>query len=276
MIDSRDPSLVLGNDLLSTIKASKHSLAIILSGSFNADMHTLVHQAVCELLMTRYLERHPNVIWLNAEDAAINVESIRALGSFLYSTAYYPALSKFAVIENVDSLNSQSLNALLKPLEDLASNTHIILTARALKSLPSTILSRCLQIRVKSTAIEVQLIGEALELYEKMLTLLNSEKHPSAKLYAFIEQNFASSQQMATFKMLMNHLMSKAIKFKSGVSYVVLNDKEREVIAALARNLSLSSIFDMLTSMRATLDDLESFSLDHKSVVLIILAKLIP
>jgi hypothetical protein len=133
-----------------------------------------------------------------------------------------------------------------------------------------------LQIRVKSTAIEVQLIGEALELYEKMLTLLNSEKHPSAKLYAFIEQNFASSQQMATFKMLMNHLMSKAIKFKSGVSYVVLNDKEREVIAALARNLSLSSIFDMLTSMRATLDDLESFSLDHKSVVLIILAKLIP
>jgi hypothetical protein len=261
------------NQLLSILKATKHSLALLVCGARACDRRALVSEAVCALLGVQQLESHPNILWLNGE--GVNVDSVRGLGSFLYGTAYYSNLPKLAVIENVDKLGIHSLNALLKPLEDLAGNTHIILTACNFKSLPDTILSRCLRIRMKPISVEGGVLGKALELYKEMLALLNKEKNPSAKLYGFIEKNFSSPEELAMFRELMNHLMSKAIKFKAGTSDKTLNDDEQRILQALVQRLSLQSLLHMLASTDAMLINAERFGLDSKSVVLVTLAKLI-
>lgn len=69
------------------------------------------------------------------------------------------------IIKNVDETNIETLNSLLKNLEEPASNTTFVLTAKSTHSIPSTILSRCSVRNVAEGAVKIKNnIGQFIEM----------------------------------------------------------------------------------------------------------------
>ena len=88
---------------------------------------------------------HPNFFSLdNILDSDIKIDQVRNLIKFLNKTSYSKNL-KIVLIDNIEFLNINSSNALLKSLEEPKSNTYFFIIHNNLAILPETIRSRCLQ-----------------------------------------------------------------------------------------------------------------------------------
>jgi DNA polymerase-3 subunit delta' len=86
-----------------------------------------------------------DVIFFHAEDGKnIKIEDVRNLKSFL-SRSSLSTNPRFVIIDEVEYLNANSANGLLKTLEEPASNNHFILINNQQAGLIETISSRCLK-----------------------------------------------------------------------------------------------------------------------------------
>ncbi len=85
-----------------------------------------------------------NLFEINGDDDSAFIESIRDLisQSLLTNSNDYKFKS-FFVINNAELLNFNSMNALLKTIEEPPKNTVIIIITNNLKKIPKTIISRC-------------------------------------------------------------------------------------------------------------------------------------
>jgi len=81
------------------------------------------------------------------------IASVRLLKNFL-SQKPFNHYSKIVLIPEVDNLNSESQNALLKTLEEPGKNNYLILTTTNPQMLLPTILSRCQKIKISSKKAE--------------------------------------------------------------------------------------------------------------------------
>ncbi|MBD8527689.1 DNA polymerase III subunit delta' [Pseudomarimonas arenosa] len=78
----------------------------------------------------------------------IGVEQIRELSQWLSLTAQFGG-AQVALIEPADKLNVSAANALLKTLEEPASNRFLLLVTDATDRLPATVRSRCQRVEVR-------------------------------------------------------------------------------------------------------------------------------
>ncbi len=92
---------------------------------------------------------HPNFYLLNSiEDGGeIKIDQVRALLKFLRNTTYNKNI-KVVMIDNIENLNKNSSNALLKCLEEHTNNTFFLLVYDDTKKLLSTIKSRCVEFKI--------------------------------------------------------------------------------------------------------------------------------
>ncbi len=87
----------------------------------------------------------PDVIFIQAkENKNIKIEDIRSLKSTLANTSLSDK-PRFTIIDEIEFLNSNSVNALLKTLEEPSSNNFFILINNQQADLIETISSRCLK-----------------------------------------------------------------------------------------------------------------------------------
>ena len=98
---------------------------------------------------------HPNFFLLDKHllDKEIKVESVRNLRNFLTKTSYSRDL-KLVLIDNADTLNQSSLNALLKPIEEPSTNTFFFISYNTLSKVPDTLRSRCFEYKIFFTESE--------------------------------------------------------------------------------------------------------------------------
>lgn len=99
---------------------------------------------------------HPDLQWVRREPnpgtssdvprEKIVIQQARALAEFLYQKP--TGTRKIAVIELVEDCTPGAVNALLKPLEEPARATHVILISHAPGRVPATIFSRCSHLHV--------------------------------------------------------------------------------------------------------------------------------
>ncbi len=105
---------------------------------------------------------HPDLLWIRREvpdstnrlkdiRPVILVEQIRRLSDYLYQKP--SGQSKVAVVELIENCNENAANALLKPLEEPAFNSFVILLSQAAGRVLPTIRSRCIQIRTERPSI---------------------------------------------------------------------------------------------------------------------------
>ncbi len=90
----------------------------------------------------------PNIFYLNGNDfKRTKIEDIRKLKSDLLKKPIN-SLKRFIILDDVDSFNISSLNALLKIIEEPSKNNYFILINNKSSPLPDTIKSRCLEIKL--------------------------------------------------------------------------------------------------------------------------------
>ena len=86
-----------------------------------------------------------DVLWIHAaEGKNIKIDEIRSLKSQL-STTSLTGNPRFTVIDEVEFLNTNSVNALLKTLEEPSDNNYFILVNNQQADLIETVSSRCLK-----------------------------------------------------------------------------------------------------------------------------------
>jgi hypothetical protein len=106
---------------------------------------------------------HPDIHLLRAADGkGIKIEEVRAMLEFTCKTAGL-AKRKVVVIDAIDEMSRNAVNALLKVLEEPGEETYFLIVCHRAKGLPVTIRSRCAILRFPTPALES--FGEALALH---------------------------------------------------------------------------------------------------------------
>lgn len=128
------------NILDKQIENGRLAHAYLFVGPKFVDKIDLVLGFAKKIIASENLKNHPDFSELDCLDD-ISIEMVR---DFIGRIALRPfvAKKKFALISNIENLNIQSSNALLKTLEEPAENTVLVLTANTRRVL-STIVSRC-------------------------------------------------------------------------------------------------------------------------------------
>ena len=112
------------------------------------------------------------VIDVSPDKKFIDINQIRKLISNLNKSSFNNK-PRFVLIDNIDLLNTNSINALLKVLEEPNHNVHFILINNNKKIL-STLLSRCINYKISLTNKECLEISNQL-LDNKLENLINKE-----------------------------------------------------------------------------------------------------
>jgi len=159
------------NDFISMYKNKKLPNVILLSGARGSGKSTFVYHFVNYLLSlgeknnysleeyeinpSNYSYKltqnriHPNLYIIENEESGgnIKIEQVRHCLKFLRKSAYNKDL-KIVLIDNVENLNINSSNALLKSLEEPSDNTFFFLIYNNNKHILETIKTRCLDYKI--------------------------------------------------------------------------------------------------------------------------------
>ena len=112
------------------------------------------------------------IIDINFDKKFIDINQIRDVIRALNKSSFNNK-TRFVLIDNIEFLNTNSINALLKVLEEPNHNVHFILINNNKRVLP-TLLSRCINYRIHLTNNECLQISNQL-LNDSLDNLINSE-----------------------------------------------------------------------------------------------------
>ncbi|MDC1130547.1 AAA family ATPase [Pelagibacteraceae bacterium] len=147
--------------------ANKLPHAIILSGNKGSGKSTLINHFLYYLFDKKNYDENnlelnvasdfhnqfinnifPNIIYLNGSDYNNNkIEDIRNLKKIIYQTSISDK-PRFIIFDDVELFNNNSLNSLLKIIEEPSKKNHFILIDNKSKPLLKTIHSRCLDFKI--------------------------------------------------------------------------------------------------------------------------------
>jgi len=211
------------------------SNAFILSSPKGSGKAKFVNDVIKQVLGSEGLYR-ANVLWIESNKDKILINQVREIYDFLSKTSYNQ-MPRVIVLDSADHLNIQSSNALLKILEDCNSNSYFILISHNPSSILKTVRSRCISIKMpinndlesegdsaylylanglQSSAKALAEI-EALEFYYEILGVVQMFHSDAQVLNKFTDKYFtkdAADTKWPLFVMLMEHFMSKLLKFK--------------------------------------------------------------
>ena len=208
-----------------------------------------------------------HLIDISLEKKNININQIRELISNLNKSSFNQN-PRFVLIDNIEFLNINSINALLKILEEPSSNVHFILVHNNKKILP-TLISRCLNFKISLSN------KESLDISDK---LLNGE------LYRIINKdlvNYYSSPgniyRLAKFGQLNKYNLDK-MSLKEFLKMIIKNNyyKKDNFIKFLVYDLiefyfskidlSINSkIYDRYNYFLKRISNTKKFNLDEDS-----------
>ena len=114
----------------------------------------------------------PNIFYLNSSSfLKVRIDDIRILKENLLKTSINN-LERFIIFDGVENFNVNSLNALLKIIEEPSKNTYFILINNKTKPLIETIKSRCLEIKIiLNNSTRNKIISFLLKQYKQELIL---------------------------------------------------------------------------------------------------------
>ncbi len=118
---------------------------------------------------------YQNIYYLNGFDfKTVKIEDIRNLKNNLYKTTINND-KRFIILDNVETFNINSLNALLKLIEEPSDNNYFILINNKSKKILETIKSRCLEIKIILNNNQINEITESLiKYFEQKITIDNN------------------------------------------------------------------------------------------------------
>lgn len=234
------------------------------------------HCKSCQLMMAGH---HPDFLCLtlDVDSQVIKIDSIRRLVTFSLSSAHYHH-GKVAIIQQADKMNVAASNALLKTLEEPASDIHIILMSDQLSSLLPTLRSRCQIIRFARTDAAVAkdyLQQQGIKNGDELLALVDGAPLQAKMLaksqcfqqrqqlfeswYRFISsghQLLMTSKQWSTLELCdslncLQSWLSDSIRLKLAPGCVIANQVFAHQLQQLATDHSVEKLFACLEQLQA-------------------------
>ena len=188
---------VFFNEIANLYNSKKMPTKILLSGKKGLGKSTLAYHIVNYILseneeykydLTRFTinkenksfklvqnNTHPNfyLIDLLYDKKNIDISQIRNVISYTYKSSFN-VMPRFILIDNIETLNRNSVNALLKVIEEPNKNIYFILINNNEKLILPTLKSRCLTFKINFTFEQSMLVSNQI-LNRNLLDLINYE-----------------------------------------------------------------------------------------------------
>ncbi|MBT6448700.1 MAG: AAA family ATPase [Flavobacteriaceae bacterium] len=213
---------------------------------------------------------NPNFILIDVKDERknIDIDQIRNLISTLNKSSFN-SKPRFILIDNIDLLNINSVNALLKILEEPNDNINFILINNNKKVLP-TLKSRCLNFKISLTYDQSISVANRL-LNENINNFLNKDiiTHYSSPGQLLKIINFAKIHDINLKKLKLRNLISKIILDKKYKKDASIKDLIYSLIELYFRNnVSIKNIdfIYMYSYFLNKINNTKIFNLDDESL----------
>ncbi|MDB9718819.1 AAA family ATPase [Candidatus Pelagibacter sp.] len=225
---------------------------------------------------------HPNfyLIDLLTEKKSIDVSQIREMINYTNKSTFNN-MERFILIDNVENLNKNSVNALLKIIEEPNENVFFILINNSEKNILPTLKSRCLTFKINLTFNESLNISNSI-LEKNVLEFVNYDllsyyNSPGEIISLF---NFAKEKSIN----LKDHTLSSFINLIIENNYYKKNKPIKYLLINLIKLFFLKEY--MITNTKISLinfyhkfikkiHDTEKFNLDEESLFLEFKSKLL-
>ncbi len=264
--------LLSGQKGLGKSTLAYHFVNYVLSSDqeFNYDIDNFEINPSNQSYKTALNKSNPNLIIvdINHEKKTIDINQIRQLISNLNKSSFNQK-PRFVVIDNIEFLNNNSINALLKVLEEPNFNVHFLLINNNKKVL-STLLSRCINYKIFLTHKESYEVSDKI-LNNKLNEIINKDlinyyitPGNIYKLAKFAEANKYNLIDFDLKKFLKIIIKESYYKKDKSIKYMVFDLIEfyfRKI------NLSFSSkMYQRYNYFIKKISDTKNFNLDEESI----------
>ena len=225
---------------------------------------------------------HPNfyLIDLLKDKKNIDVTQIRTMIAYT-NKSIFNNMQRFILIDNIENLNKNSVNALLKIIEEPNENNFFILINNSEKNILSTLKSRCLSFKINFTFNESmnvlnQIVGEnILDLINQdlisyyntpgeIINLINFSKDKNIDLKNYTLINFLN--------LLIDNGYYKKNKI---VKNILINFIELFFLKEYKSSITKNSLLDFYHNFINKINNTEKFNLDEESLFLEFKSKLL-
>jgi len=215
-----------------------------------------------------------NLIDVNTEKKKIDIDQIRNLINNLNKSSLN-SKPRFILIDNIEYLNLNSINALLKILEEPNENTYFILINNNKKITP-TILSRCLNFKITLSNKKILTISNKL-LNDNINNLINEDLlnyyFTPGKIYNLVK--FSKEKEINLSEINLNSFLSLLIN----KGYYKEDNKIKIMIYDFVEFFLLKKISiiysDFFSYFLKRINDTKNFNLDEESLFIEINSKLL-
>ena len=168
------------NFLKSLIDKNRLPKSLLISGEKGVGKLTLINHFLCsyldkqnydlknnkvvkDIIHNQFMNNlHPSVIFLKGSDfSKIKIDNIRDLKVKILKTSLNNE-KRFIILDSVDIFNINSLNALLKIIEEPSENNFFILTNNNSKKIPETVKSRCIELKIIMKSEDKKIVAQKL------------------------------------------------------------------------------------------------------------------
>ena len=212
-----------------------------------------------------------NLIDISEDKKFIDINQIRDLISNMNKSSFNDKI-RFVLIDNIEFLNKNSVNALLKILEEPNKNVHFILIHNNKKILP-TLSSRCLNFKIslahnQSIEIANSIFGE--NVLNKINQDLIHHYLTPGNFYNLIKfsENFEVDLTAITLKEFITVIIEQNYYKKDNEIKYMLYD----FIELFFRNNNFSNLYSYFLKK---IDDCKKFNLDEESLLMEFEAKIL-
>jgi DNA polymerase-3 subunit delta' len=212
-----------------------------------------------------------NLIDISEDKKFIDINQIRDLISNMNKSSFNDKI-RFVLIDNIEFLNKNSVNALLKILEEPNTNVHFILIHNNKKILP-TLSSRCLNFKISLTHNQSIEIANSI-FGENVLNKINQDliHHylTPGNFYNLIKfsENFEVDLTAITLKEFITVIIEQNYYKKDNEIKHMLYD----FIELFFRNNNFSNLYSYFLKK---IDDCKKFNLDEESLLMEFEAKVL-
>ena len=225
---------------------------------------------------------HPNFYRIDIlqEKKSIDIDQIRKMISYTNMSSFNNVY-KFILIDNIEFLNKNSVNSLLKVIEEPNENVFFILIHNNQKNILPTLKSRCLSFRVNLSFNETINISNKI-LDENILDIVNDDLlnyyNTPGEIISLI--NFCSEEGIDiknnNLNVFLNLLIdNKYYKNNKAIKMILVNLIEFFFLKEFKLSINKDSILNFYHNFINKIRNSEKFNLDEESLFLEFKSKLL-